>query len=314
MKPYEISTQGAWINMQKLIIRADDVGYTDVCNIGTFETFHHGYATTADVMLDAPGIEDALRRLRDMPWISVGWHTHFWGSCVLEPSQVKTLVIPGTNRFRHDLRNAQDVDEDEIMAECSAQVDRCVEILGRAPDVGVDQGEGSPFARALKATSLKYGMATNYGVRLHRDPATGDVTYDPLEGRFKDKLFIADNRNLGGLDLQETFRGVHDLYDGVDWLLKDTMKIHELPEGAALMHGFHPGYVDYYVAHQGDYGPMAPLVTVTRAYDVEALCSQRLHDWIKENNIELCNIRDALYGTHEYQNHLRAIGSDLCVY
>ena len=38
MKPYEISTQGAWINMQKLIIRADDVGYTDVCNIGTFET------------------------------------------------------------------------------------------------------------------------------------------------------------------------------------------------------------------------------------------------------------------------------------
>ena len=59
MKPYEISTQGAWINMQKLIIRADEVGYTEVCNIGTFETFHHGYATTADVMLDAPGIEDA---------------------------------------------------------------------------------------------------------------------------------------------------------------------------------------------------------------------------------------------------------------
>ncbi len=26
--------------------------------------------------------------------------------------------------------------------------------------------------------------------------------------------------------------------------------------------------------------------------------------WIKENNIELINFRDALYGTHEYQNHL----------
>lgn len=54
--------------------------------------------------------------------------------------------------------------------------------------------------------------------------------------------------------------------------------------------------------------------TLSRVYDVEALCSQRLHDWIKDNHIELCNLRDALYGTHEYQNHLRNIGSDLCVY
>ena len=53
--------------------------------------------------------------------------------------------------------------------------------------------------------------------------------------------------------------------------------------------------------------------TLSRTYDVEGLCSQRLHDWIKDNNIELCNLRDVLYGTHEYQNHLRHIGSDLCI-
>ena len=91
------------------------------------------------------------------------------------------------------------------------------------------------------------------------------------------------------------------------------MRIHELPEGAALMHGFHPAYVDYYIAKLGDYGPLAGLVTLSRAYDVEALCSKRLHDWILQNNIELCNVRDALYGTRDYQNHLRRIGSDLCV-
>lgn len=306
--------------MQKLIIRADDVGYTDVCNIGTFEALEKGYATSADIMLESPGTVDALKRLKELPWISVGWHTHFWGSCVSDPEKVRTLLIPGTNRFRHDLRSAQDVDYDEAVYECCTQVDRCIDILGRAPDVGVDMlhtpwgGEPGPFGKALTAVSKKYGMAVNYGSRLHRDPETNVITHGPVDERFKDKLFIADNWNLGGLELQETFRGVHDRYDGVDWLLMDTMKIHELPEGAALMHGFHPGYVDYYVAHLGDYGPMAPLVTLTRAYDVEALCSQRLHDWILENNIELCNIRDALYGTHEYQNHLRAIGSDLCVY
>ena len=67
----------------KMIIRADDVGFTDVCNIGTFETFDKGLSTSADVMLDCPGTEDALRRLRNYPWISVGWHGHMWGSPVL---------------------------------------------------------------------------------------------------------------------------------------------------------------------------------------------------------------------------------------
>ena len=299
--------------MQKLIIRTDDVGYTNVCNIGTFETYDRGFGTSADIMLDTPGTVDALQRLHDYPWLSVGWHTHFWGSAVSDPARVRSLLIPGTDRFRHDLRSAADVDYDEILLECRAQVDRCVQILGRAPDVGVDMGDKTPFAAAVTAVSKEYGMAVNYGSRLHRDPQTGEITRGPVDPRFQDRVFLADNWNLGSKPLPETFRGLNAEYDAIDWLLADTMKIHELPEGAALMHGFHPGYVDYYVAHLGDYGPMAPLVTLSRAYDVEALCSQRLHDWILANNIELCNLRDALYGTRDYQNHLRSIGSDLCV-
>lgn len=37
--------------MYKLVIRTDDVGYTDVHNIGTFETYEHGYSTSADVKI-----------------------------------------------------------------------------------------------------------------------------------------------------------------------------------------------------------------------------------------------------------------------
>ena len=67
----------------KLIVRIDDIGYTDINNMGSFLAIHEGIATAADVMLDTPGTEDALRRLKECPWISVGWHTHFWGSPVL---------------------------------------------------------------------------------------------------------------------------------------------------------------------------------------------------------------------------------------
>lgn len=299
--------------MQKLVIRADDVGYTPVGNMGVFETFDKGYSTSADVMLDSPGTLDALRRLREYPWISVGWHTHFWNSPVLPASEVPSLVIPGTDRFRHDLREAKDVRYEEMLRECRAELDRCVDVLGRAPDVGVEMGDDSPFAAAVSQASREYGMAVHYGSRLRRDPATGEITRGPVDPRYEGKLYIADNRNLGGGPLPETFRQLENGYDAIDWLLKDTMRIHELPEGAALMHGFHPAYVDYYIAKLGDYGPLAGLVTLSRAYDVEALCSKRLHDWILQNNIELCNVRDALYGTRDYQNHLRRIGSDLCV-
>ena len=61
----------------KLVIRADDVGYSAVNDIGAFEALEQGVATAADVMLDAPHAPQALERLRQMPWISVGWHPHF---------------------------------------------------------------------------------------------------------------------------------------------------------------------------------------------------------------------------------------------
>ena len=86
----------------KLIVRIDDIGYTDINNMGSFLAIHEGIATAADVMLDTPGTEDALRRLKECPWISVGWHTHFWGSPVLPAEQVPSL-IQENGHFKPDM-------------------------------------------------------------------------------------------------------------------------------------------------------------------------------------------------------------------
>ena len=63
----------------------------------------------------------------------------------------------------------------------------------------------------------------------------------------------------------------------------------------------------------GDYTPGARVFKDIRAIDAHALCSDEVRGWIRENGVELVNMRDALYGTREYQNHLRAIGSELAV-
>ncbi|MCK7536433.1 MAG: ChbG/HpnK family deacetylase [Marinilabiliales bacterium] len=77
---------------RKMVVRADDVGFSKVCNIGAFETIEKGVVTSADIMLDSPGTEDALERLRALPWISVGWHMHMWGAPVLD-HEAGTLLL-----------------------------------------------------------------------------------------------------------------------------------------------------------------------------------------------------------------------------
>ena len=134
----------------KMIVRADDVGYTHVHNIGTFEAVDNGVVTTCDVMLDTPGSVEALELLRDRPWISTGWHTHFWGAPVLDPAEVPTMYDASIGHFRRDLSRAADVSYDECLKELRAQMDRCVQILGRPMDVASVGDWDTPLKRAKR--------------------------------------------------------------------------------------------------------------------------------------------------------------------
>ena len=67
---------------------------------------------------------------------------------------------------------------------------------------------------------------------------------------------------------------------------------------------WHPGFLDDYILEDSS-------LTIARPKDVAALTSQAAKDWVRDNNVELVNIRDIIFGTCEYQNHLKAIGSDL---
>ncbi len=45
--------------------------------------------------------------------------------------------------------------------------------------------------------------------------------------------------------------------------------------------------------------------------DIKAMCDPKLKQWIIENKVELVNIKDALYGSQDYQNYLHSIHSRL---
>lgn len=323
----------------KMIIRADDVGFSEVCNIGTFETFDRGLSTSADVMLDCPGTEDALRRLRDYPWLSVGWHTHMWGSPILGAAAVPSLTEHGgefDGRFRTDLHQAQDISYDEAVRELSAQLERCRDILGRYPDTGSTPFGNGVWGKAMLTVQKERGIPTGFARRLPSDsrPAQrilagrergeewaflynerGIPAREP-DPEWADRKIVVLDGSLPYMDLlTDSISDIENNYDPVLYYTEDRAGILSMPDDVTVEQSWHPGYLDYFVYRLGERmnRPRARQFTVARCQDVAALCDRRLFDWVRAHRIELVNFRDALYGTREYQRHLQAIGSDLCM-
>ena len=312
----------------KLIIRVDDVGYTPVHNLGTWKAIEEGIATSADVMLDTPGTEDALQKLKEYPWISIGWHAHFWGSPVLPASEVPTLVDPARGHFRHDL-DSMEISEEETLKELRAELDRCIDIYGRTPgyiEFGFDPS--TPFGKAIYTVLEEYGIVHHFisddGTMIPESIKKLMLQNRPADEEGELKLparMAADewlDRKIYAANIVSTAALEDSLtdnisYDPVGHFLANAHVLLERPSDQAFFTAWHPGYLDPYVMKEGDFGPFAKNFLLTRLVDTLALCDDRMKNWIIENKVELVSIADAIYGTRTFQNHLRNIGSPLAV-
>jgi hypothetical protein len=224
---------------------------------------------------------------------------------------------------------------EEAVNELRAQLDRCIRILGRVPDTGGEGRGDSPWGRAVKQVTDEYGLAKNFVNNIATDQRVVDkivaaqkageewakyYSATPSPATKADEKWanrkIFKQSNLGYIDLwTDRISEVEAKYDPVLYYTEDLEGILKYPEDVITTRAWHPGYVDYYVYRLGERvnRARAQQFVVGRTQDVAALCDVRLKNWIKENRIELINFRDALYGTREYQNHLRLKGSDLSI-
>ncbi len=279
----------------KLILRADDVGYTPINNLGVFKAIDEGLVTSADLMLDCPGFEEAAAFLKERPWISVGWHAHFWGRPVLPPEEVPSMVNgEGKFKWRKNRALQEECDYKEVLAESRAQLDRVARLLGRVPDYTHGFPDGKPFEEARLAVCREYGIP--YGFCSNFGP-------DQVLPEYRDLDIYMPNQ-LRDTCYDACYDKNYDVrlsYSPVEYL---KSKKEEFEAHRVTVTAWHPGYLDEYIMAESS-------LHTARIQDLAALTGQELHDWIRENRIELINYRDALYGTRSYQNHLRVIGSDL---
>ncbi|MDO4198396.1 MAG: ChbG/HpnK family deacetylase [Erysipelotrichaceae bacterium] len=287
---------------KRLVYRADDVGYTKTCNDGVFKALDQGsIITSVDVMLETPGSEDALYRLRDYPWLSIGWHCHLWGSPVADHKLVPHMIDEeGRFIWRHKHNHKDEVPYEEAYIEFEAQIERCIRILGKAPDT-TQIYNNMPMDQARWDICAKYGIAVNvlkenngWAKNIIRPEEYKDLDYQTFSRRTPSGKRAGENGSDFDLAKFNEYQPEEDIM-AVTWQDEEIIKI-----------GGHPGFLDDYIFNESS-------CNIHRVRDVVAVTNPKVLKWISDNNIELVNQRDVLNGTNEFQEHLRAIGSPLAV-
>ena len=282
---------------KRLVYRIDDVGYTEVYDMGIKKVIESGIGCSADVMFDSMDCVEILKWLKDRPWISIGWHRHLWERPVCDPSEVKSMVDEeGRFKWRHRKTHLMsEATYQDCYKEFDKQMQLCYSILGKYPDVATSRNTNLEIDKAYMDILDKYNIA--HGVFSttadHKHQMVADEKYRHLN-------YISVNIQPDpsvGFDLAH-FKEYNPLekMTSLTWTEKEEI----------YFYGFHPGYCDDYIMAESS-------CNLHRCKELQAALSDQYRNWIIENKIELINQRDALYGTNELQDHFKQINSPLWI-
>jgi len=117
--------------VRRLIVNADDLGFTAGVNRGIVEAHAHGIVTSSTLMAKGRAFDDAVRLAKSVPRLSVGCHVVLIdGEPVLDAKRLPSITSAHSSgaRFRDGLRSfaaralAGGLDPGEIEAESTAQI------------------------------------------------------------------------------------------------------------------------------------------------------------------------------------------------
>ena len=78
---------------RRLIVNADDFGLSASVNAAVLRAHRNGILTTASVMVNEPGFEEAVQLAKENPQLGVGLHlTFLMGHASLPPEKIPGLV------------------------------------------------------------------------------------------------------------------------------------------------------------------------------------------------------------------------------
>ena len=243
-----------------IIIRADDLGYSEGINYGILKTVKDGIIKTVGLMVNMYHSIQGFELIKDYN-CCIGLHTNISvGKPICNPNEVQSLVDEnGFFKSSKVYRNSKEefVNYNDVYREIEAQYLRFIEIVGRKPDYFEAHAVKSEmFFKALEDFAVEY-----------------DLKYIPM----KSKVDIGDK-----LVHMCPLNSMNKDYNAEE-SIKDELS--KLTVGEYSTYVCHPGYLDAYVFNTSS-------LLEGRIKEVDMLCDKNISKWLKEYNFEIITYSD----------------------
>ena len=247
--------------MKRLLIRADDLGYSVGVNYGIASSVAAGLVRSVGVMTNMETVVHGLGLLINHA-VCLGQHTNICvGHPIVDPKRIPSLCQPNgefktSKEYREAAKDGKDfVVLEEVVEEIEAQYQRFKVLTGTDPGYFEGHAVESPtFFKGLEIVAQQHNLPyfpmgrPNQPVRFR---TTDIYAYCP-------KDFKAYEANPFSA-LQDAVKNAHE--DACDLMV------------------FHPGYVDAYLLNHSS-------MTNARTKEADMLCSREVRNWIKNQPIE----------------------------
>lgn len=153
----------------KLIVNADDFGYSESISTGIMRGHRDGIVTATTLMTNAPHTSGAAKLARATPTLDVGVHLVVTFDRPLTNVELIPTLVDGDGRFFRPIELlARDVDREEALVEYRAQYRKARELLGREP-THVDSHHWVHDHPALEWAIGRLAQETGAAARIHSD-------------------------------------------------------------------------------------------------------------------------------------------------
>lgn len=249
--------------MKRLLIRADDLGYSEGINHGIAKSVKDGIIRNVGLMPNMSAAQHGVDLLKGVD-VCFGQHTNICvGRPLTDPKLIPSITKEnGEFKSSREYRSAKEdfVVLEEVILEIEAQYQRFVELTGGQPS----------YFEGHAVASRNFFKGLQIVAERHRLPYL-NISFDGSPISFgRSKLYMSmDSMNPG--------------YDPFESLKRDALK--DYGKEGCCMFVCHPGYLDAYILNTSS-------LTFPRTLEVEMACAPETKKWLAEHEIQLVTYDD----------------------
>ena len=251
--------------MKEIIVRADDLGFSEGINYGIEKSCRQGIIRSVGVMTNMQSSEHGYNLIKDLP-LCLGLHTNICaGRPLSDPRIIPSICdengfLKKSAIYRQAAREGRDfIVLEEVIREIEAQYQAFVRLTGEKPHYFEGHAVSSPnFTLGLKT------VAERHGCDLLDFSMNGPIPFR------NSRLYVSMNYSTPD-------------YDPFECLKQAALK--DYGDNGYLMFVCHPGYLDQ---------PILDISSLTMPRPKEAaMCSSpQTIQWLQENDIRVITYDD----------------------